>query len=349
MGKKANKDGAKVKKKMRVSLVQKILAVSLGPLGVLAIVLALYGVNSIQTGMQSEVMERLHTTLEMFEGICDALDAGEFTLDSRNNLYKGSYNMTANTVMLDSLVADTDIDITLFYDKTRRATTLIDQTTKERMIGTDASEEVYNAVVKNGETYSTYDLTINGLHYYAYYTPMKDSSGKIIGMYFAGAQVDEINAFIQSKAMSLILCAVIVGVISVVFITIFSMNMRKAINEANTAVGILSEGDLNARIAQKALKRGDELGDIARAVQRLQQELLQVMSKVKESANTLLTSGKQLSSMASQTSTTADEIGHAVEDISKGAVSQAEEIETASARIKCWYIRCNIRKYEDCR
>lgn len=37
--------------------------------------------------------------------------------------------------------------------------------------------------------------------------------------------------------------------------------------------------------------------------------------------------------MAAQTSSTADEIGHAVEDISKGAVSQAEDIETASARI----------------
>lgn len=48
----------------------------------------------------------------------------------------------------------------------------------------------------------------------------------------------------------------------------------------------------------------------------------------------LLESGKELSSMASQTSTTADEIGHAVEDISKGAVAQAEDIETASARIE---------------
>ena len=58
-----------------------------------------------------------------------------------------------------------------------------------------------------------------------------------------------------------------------------------------------------------------------------------VLSQVKESANTLLNSGKDLSSMASQTSVTADDISHAVEDISKGAVSQADDIEIASSQI----------------
>lgn len=44
-------------------------------------------------------------------------------------------------------------------------------------------------------------------------------------------------------------------------------------------------------------------------------------------------SGDSLESMASQTSTTADEISHAVEDISKGAVTQAEDIESATTQV----------------
>ena len=333
MGKKTDNDVTKVKKRIRFSMVFKIVAIALGPLAILAIVLAAVGVNSIEDGMKSEVMSRLETSIKLFEGTVDALDAGEFSLDTRNNLYKGSYNLTGNTAMLDSLVEGTEVDITLFYDKTRRATTLIDINTKERMIGTDASDEVYETVVKNGQTYSAYDQVINETDYYAYYEPMKDASGKVIGMYFAGAPATEVNAFIQSKESTLIVCAVIVGVISALFIMFMALRMRKAISEAEKAVGVLAKGELNVQIATGVLKRGDELGDIARSVQALQQELLKVMSKVKESAQILLDSGKQLSSMASQTSTTADEIGHAVEDISKGAVSQAEEIETASARI----------------
>ena len=37
--------------------------------------------------------------------------------------------------------------------------------------------------------------------------------------------------------------------------------------------------------------------------------------------------------MASQTSVTADEIGHAIEDISQGAITQAEDIESATMQI----------------
>lgn len=333
MGKKREKKVVAGVRKMRFSMVAKIVSIALGPLAALALVLAIVGVNSVKTGMQSEVMERLRTTLEVFEGTCDALDAGEFSLDSRGNLYKGSYNMTANTMMLDSLVEETDVDITLFYDKTRRATTLIDQETNERMLGTDAPDDVYEIVVKNGETYSTYDLEINETKYYAYYAPIKDFSGKTIGMYFAGAQVEEIDAFIKQKTLMLIVSAVIVAILSIFYVMFMAIHMRKAINMAEKAVSELAEGELTVRLPESILKRGDELGDIARAVHTLVEELAKVIIKVKESSAALFEAGKQLNTMAGQTSSTADEIGHAVEDISKGALSQAEDIETASARI----------------
>ena len=43
--------------------------------------------------------------------------------------------------------------------------------------------------------------------------------------------------------------------------------------------------------------------------------------------------GDSLETMASQTSVTADEIGHAIEDISQGAITQAEDIESATMQI----------------
>lgn len=103
--------------------------------------------------------------------------------------------------------------------------------------------------------------------------------------------------------------------------------------ETGKVVAELATGDLKSRINQKVLNRGDELGLIAREVKELREQLVYVLAKVKDSANTLLDSGKNLSSMASQSSSTADDISHAVEDISKGAISQADDIETASSQI----------------
>lgn len=320
------------KKKLRFSLVMKVVFFAVSPLLVMAVVLTVVGVNSIKSGMQSEVMDRLMSSVAHLEGVVNVVGDGDFSLED-DDLIKGSYNLTHNSDMLDSLVKGTDIDVTLFYGKTRRATTLIDHKTNQRILGTDASDEVYNKVVKNGETLSAYDLVINDEEYYAFYKPMKNTDGTIVGMYFAGAPATDMNAFINKKIVALVVCAVIIALLSVVLISYFAILMRKAIHEADDAVTALAGGDLHVSISEKELNRNDELGDMARGVKTLQNELLQILSKVKNSSEVLMKSGKDLSTMASQTSSTADEIGRAVEDISKGAVSQAEEIESASERI----------------
>jgi methyl-accepting chemotaxis protein len=57
------------------------------------------------------------------------------------------------------------------------------------------------------------------------------------------------------------------------------------------------------------------------------------MTSLKDSADTLFQEGESLDDVAAQSSAAADEISIAVEDISKGAVSQADEIKNASTQI----------------
>ncbi len=318
---------------VHLSLMAKIIMISIGPLLVLAIVLSAVGVSSIRAGMRQEIMSELETLTICVEGTLGALNEGDFSLDEEGHMWKGNYNLTSRESLLDSLVKDTENDCTLFFDKTRRATTLVNKETNERILGTDASDEVYEHVVKQGGTLQAYDIEINGENYYAYYRPLKNKAGQVVGMYFAGAPSAEIDHFINQQITILVIAALAVSVIALLIIIVSALAIRKGIHLTNQAVSSLAEGDLNANIHGLVLKRSDELGDMARGVQTLQQELLQVMSQVKESSEVLFTAGSELSSMASQTSNTADDIGHAVEDISKGAVSQAEEIETASSRI----------------
>lgn len=323
----------KVKKKeLRFSLVWKITLMALLPLIILAIAAVVVGGNSIQSGMRAEVVSKLQAITTCIEGTLNVLDDGDYTLDDQGNLLKGSYNLSEHMEVLDALV-EGDEEFTIFFDDTRRVTTIFDGETGERLIGSAASEDVYNAVVEKGGTYEAYDIVINDITYYAYYKPLENADGTIVGIVFAGVPSASVDSFIRQKEITLFGVAIVVTVVAVVFIILVVLTIRNGLMETGKVVAELATGDLKSRINQKVLNRGDELGLIAREVKELREQLVYVLAKVKDSANTLLDSGKNLSSMASQSSSTADDISHAVEDISKGAISQADDIETASSQI----------------
>ena len=70
-----------------------------------------------------------------------------------------------------------------------------------------------------------------------------------------------------------------------------------------------------------------------RSVNRMQQELINVVSNIKNSIGILKNEGNELNNMASQTSTTANELELAVDGIAKSVVSQADDVENASGKI----------------
>lgn len=102
---------------------------------------------------------------------------------------------------------------------------------------------------------------------------------------------------------------------------------------AKKALLQVAQGDLNATVDVIVTRRRDELGQMGRAVEELIRRLRTIVGGLKKSSDTLYTSGNSLDQMAGQSSAVADEISRAVEDISKGAASQAEEIENASMEI----------------
>jgi len=257
---------------------------------------------------------------------------GDFTLDENNQLWKGDVNLSENLDLIDVYVEGTDADVTIFIEKTRRLTTLVSTETNERIIGTDASDAVWEAVQK-GETYEATGLTINNLPYTAVYLPLEDSSGQIIGMVFAGQPSTEVDSFINQKLNTFIIISVVMLLIAAAYGLWASTRLAKSIVKAEDAVKALADGQLDVTVDAAVLKRTDEIGDMGQAIADLTVRLGEIIGNVRTSVQTLLEVGDRLDTMAEQSSHATDEISRAVEEISKGAVSQAEEIETASSRI----------------
>lgn len=319
----------KEKKKANFTLMKRLLCMSLLPAALMGIVITVYASFSMVEGMQMEFLEALRDTTITVHAAYDALDDGDYYLNDAGQLMKGDLNVTENEALLDSFVEGTEVELTIFYGDTRMATTLLHKD-GTRNIGTQASEAIVEIVINQDQEYETTDVVIDDEHYYGFYLPVENDNGEVVAMFFAGEESTVVNEFIFSKLSAIILMAVAVMALAIVVIVWAAKKMIASIDATKNALVKISEGDLTVQVDPATMKRGDEIGVMSRALYMTISELQDIISSVMSSAKVLETKGVQLGEMSNQTSHTTDEVSRAVEEISKGAVTQAEEVESAT-------------------
>ncbi|MCM1253047.1 MAG: methyl-accepting chemotaxis protein [Clostridium sp.] len=331
--------GGETKKKKGIGILLKLSMMCALPMLILVIITTFYSMKALNSGMQDEALAGLSQLCQSVASSYEALDAGDYRMEG-DLLYKGDYCISEQEEVIDSYTEGSDADITLFYGDTRRATSLRNVQTGERIIGTTASDAVVEAVLKKGEDYSASDIIINEQKYYAYYKPLTNSDGQIVGMIFAGEPSADVNAAILKQVLSIIGIAAVILIISMVVCIMLVRGMAVIFVNAGNMLGRLSEGDLRLQLSEtaqkvsdKAKERSDEIGVMVSSMYGLVEKLQGMVGNIKETTDNLLQSGDSLESLASQTSTTADEIARAIEDIAKGAVTQAEDIESATMEV----------------
>ncbi len=322
----------KQEQKRKFGIKLKLLLLSFAAVLVSNTVMIVISSNRLKTGLNEQTQDGLAMLAEAVKAGYDNL-AGDYTFDANKaQLWKGDVNLSENLDMLDSYVKNVDADITVCYGKTRILTTLKDSKTGNRIIGTDISAEVWNAVSK-GEVYEIQEIEINGEDYIACYMPLNSSDGSVIGAVFAGKPRVQIETYIKKMQLGIS----VIGVTLLAFFTVsgalVSTRIANSLLSAKASIERLADGNLNTIIDSKVTQREDEIGDIGRVSAQLISKLREIVEKLQATSNELYATGASLDSMAASSSNATDEISQAVNGISKGAVSQAEEIESASTQI----------------
>ena len=319
---------AKTKRSLKVTLI----LMSVLPLVVTSALVLYIAAGALRQGMQDVALQGLQIAATAVHAGYDSLNEDAYYLSESGDLMKGDFNITQNEAALDAYTKGTNAAVTLFWGDTRVATSLLD-TSGKRITGTKATDAVINAVLKGGKDYSNVKVNINNENYYAYYLPLRNTDGTIIGMVFAGQPSAQVDATINSKVLSISLIAVLGTVLAAIVCYVIAKKIALAIQKTHAAMEVVASGDLRQDVDPVVLKRKDELGTMGNAMQSLVNELRSSVSQIQESAKQVLSSGEEIGDTASQTSHTVDEISCAVDDISKGAVTQAEDIEDATGRI----------------
>jgi len=321
------------KTRVKVGIATELLGMAIAPILIMAVILTIYSVTALSSSLQKESLDGLHLLSESINSGYSAIDSGDYHIGSNGELYKGDFDVTQNTTVLDSFVNNSDAEVTIFYGDTRLATTITDSATNKRITGTKASATVISEVLSSGKNYQATKLTINNQLYNAYYIPLKNADGKTVGMIFAGEPSADLTKYINQKALGVTVIAIVIMAIATIFVVTFSRIIASAIKEAELAIVHLSKGNLQISLDEKVIRRNDEIGSMGRSLNTLIGRLQNIIGNIKNSSNILLKSGDSLESMAAVTSKTTDEISNAVQEISSGAVAQAEDIERATTQV----------------
>ncbi len=226
------------------------------------------------------------------------------------------------------LTEKTGVTYTFIYGNTRLITTMTDANGKS-VAGTTVPQFVSDTVLK-GEELTRDNIEIEGKRYYAYYTPVSNSDGSVIGMVFCGVETKTVDGGIRTMLIKAVVIAAIIAlicsVIGFVIAELTSIRMHELVEE----VAEIATGDLKEEIDPKLLARHDELGSIANSVLKLKNELADVIRATMELSEHLHKSGQELANSANEASEASHQVTAAVDDITKGSVSQAESVQTSA-------------------
>lgn len=319
-------------KKAKMPIKFEIFAVTLIPLIILAAIITTYTVRSMRKSLAEQTISGLKDLCYSIEGTYDTLDRGAYELDG-NYLRKGEYEITKNQAILENFVADSDVELSFYYGDTVVATTMTSHKSGEKISGEKAPAEIVDAVINKEEEYTDNHALINDRYYYALYTPLKNPGSGAVGMILAVKPVKLTDEMIQQNTIAILILAAILFVLAAIVVLIIASRIGRAVRRAGWLLDDLSQGDLTISIDDRMTKRKDELGLMAQALKGLMSELHNVMADIKNSSMVLSDAGQELNKFAGDTKITVNEVTMAVEDISRGALTQVEDFEKATDQV----------------
>ena len=318
---------------MKMNLRNKILSIVVLPLCLLGIVTIIITITQTRSSLIEEVKDSLRGTAAATLAAYDQ-NSGEYLKAENGDVWKGGYNISKSDKLLDNIKEQSGMDVTFFYGNQRIMSSAKDAN-GQRILGSPAGDVIVQKVLQNGEEYFSSRVSLDGVQNYGYYIPVyqKGAEGSPVGMIFVGTNKKE-----KDQAIDRILKTVIFSVLAVVAICIFvavsiSMSITGSLQKGIGVVQKVAQGELGTAIDTKLLGRKDEIGDLAKAIETLQQALLNIIRKISQSSEQITKAADDLGVTANETNSTMKQVECAVSSITGNISEQAQSTKSTTDNI----------------
>ncbi len=273
--------------------------------------------------------------------LLDTQYPGNWRLEG-NQLYKGDTLINENYDIVDDISQQTGILATIFAMDTRISTTVRNDK-NERQINTQASEAVIEVVLKKGENYHG-TATVAGKSADTYYTPLRDQSGAIVGMWFVGVYSDVIKQEITDVMLSIAAILGVFAFLGSVVSYFLGAYISKAYITLKKYFERLENGDFHIQLSQNSLAQKDEIGDIFRSFEHMQDNVRSIITTIKNETNQIGISSNILAEGANMVYRDVEDISATTEQLSAGmeeTAASTQEMNATSVNIEEEILRVN--------
>lgn len=269
-----------MEKKRRFNLNRQFLLLTVIPTICMGLIIMLFSYTSFSNTLTQQINLELKNLGSAVITYLDLTYPGDYSLVSYTtsdglvayDLQKGDDIITREYEYLDLMKENTGMDITIFYEDTRILTTLVGES-GARLVGTPVHPLIVDDVLTRGTEHFYKKALVNSCPYFAYYAPLRNESGTIVGMIFTGKPTTETNRTLRRALLPMILIAIASMLITGAISVFSSRKLSTAILKINRFLSNIAMGSLNTTLDQKLLERSDELGDIGRSALRMQRSL----------------------------------------------------------------------------
>lgn len=247
-----------------------ILLRTMVPMLIMGLIIAGSAIKFNEAAIKKEVTNSLEMSAISIKKAYDQIYPGDYDLRGTKilALYKGDTDITDDYRYIDDIKKSTGVDVSIIHGNTRILTTLTDDN-GVRQISTGVNSGIVSAIKTSSDYYSD-EFLIGSEKYYAYYSPLVNEDGSVIGLIGVAKQYSEIvsssrQAVIPVCAITLV-CMIIAGIIC----TRYTSELVDSIRKIEKFLQNMIKGELSNEMPKTVLSRKDELGVAAKDVLDMQ-------------------------------------------------------------------------------
>jgi len=292
-----------------------------------------------------EIYDKLSGNSALGLMLLDSKIPGNWHVEGED-LYKGETLMNDNTEILDAISDKTDSMYTVFAGDTRVTTTITDKN-GNRVVGTKASDNVAQKVIRENAEYKGEALVLEKKAY-AYYVPLYDESKQVVGMWYSGVFAQDLNEHILQKSIHILAILGVMLVLELIVSYVLGEIISKGFVKIKESMARIENGDLTGIFSGKQILRRDESGDINRSFLQMQKNISRMMenihtesSKIKESIDYMVASSnnvyediENISATTEELSAGMEETAASVQEIGYTATEIENEISTVAGKLE---------------
>lgn len=320
-------------KKIKLNLTVKILTCVIVPMIVLVLI-AVMAINAIGDLMADKLEEQhMNTANHALQKVLDLYDPGDYS-NVDGHLHKGKIDLTAASLnegsVIDFMKKNSGLEISMFYGKERLLTSIEDSQGNK---STEPLSDAFYEILKKDGYYFTDKAVVAGIPHFAVGQKVADyGAGKEVFLatnYSIPKAEENYKSALRNYIIFMLIAALIFIVIATIIIRVISRGITTSVSHLDE----VASGKLNIAISKKLTSRGDEVGNVARAIRSLISQFAEIVDDLQNSSSSLTDFSTDIRGNFATINASINDINVAVEEIATGATSQANETQSVTEQM----------------